>query len=182
LKSILITGGARSGKSRFALECARKSSEPVLFVATAIAGDNEMSERIEKHRKERPSTWRVLEATSHIGGQIEQTIGDAKVVVVDCITVLVSNIFSQYGDRDLEKIDTSSLEQQVAAEINELMECIRKVDALFLIVSNEVGFGLVPANKVGRLYRDLLGKANQMLAGCVDEVYLTVAGLPMKIK
>jgi len=182
VKSILIIGGARSGKSRFALELARKSGDPVLFVATAMAGDSEMYERIEKHRKERPAIWRILEATSHIGSQIEMAIGDAKVVVVDCITMLVSNIFSQYGDQDFEKIDASLLEQRVVAEVDELMECIREVDALFIMVSNEVGSGLVPATKMGRLYRDLLGRANQTLAGCVDEVYLVMAGLPMKMK
>ena len=100
---------------------------------------------------------------------------------MDCIALLVSNIFGQSSDQTGEQIDASLIEQQLTAEIDELVECINKVDASFIIVSNEVGSGLVPANRVGRLYRDLLGKANQVLAQCADEVYLMVAGLPLKI-
>ena len=181
LINILIIGGARSGKSRFAQKLALKLGEPVLFVATAVAGDQEMHQRIEEHRKQRPATWSTLEVTTHIGSQIEQKIGGAQVVIVDCIALLVNNIFGQYSDQTGEQIDASLIEQQLTAEIGELVECINKVDASFIIVSNEVGSGLVPANRVGRLYRDLLGRANQMLAQCADEVYLMVAGLPLKI-
>jgi adenosylcobinamide kinase/adenosylcobinamide-phosphate guanylyltransferase len=182
LKSILITGGARSGKSRFALELARKTAGPVLFVATAVAGDREMHERIQKHRKERPSDWRLLETASDIGSRIEQTIGDAGVVIIDCITMLINNIFSQYDDHEFEEIDASLLEQQVVAEVTGLMDCMKKFDSTFIAVTNEVGFGLVPDNRMGRLYRDSLGRANQLLAGYTDEVYLMVAGIPVKIE
>ena len=153
----------------------------MLFVATAVAGDREMHQRIEEHRKQRPATWSTLEVTTHIGSQIEQKIGEAQVVIVDCLTLLVSNIFGQYSDQTLEQIEASIMEQRLTAEIDELVDCINKVDASFIIVSNEVGLGLVPANRVGRLYRDLLGRANQILAQHADEVYLMVAGLPMKI-
>jgi len=181
-KAILIIGGARSGKSRFAQELGRKLGGAVLFVATAEAGDPEMCQRIEEHRKERPAAWHTLEVTCHVGNRIKQEIGEAQVVVVDCVTLLVSNIFSQYNDQTLERIEESVLEEQVMAEISKLVECMRKIDASFVIVSNEIGLGLVPTTRVGRLYRDLLGKANQMLAQCADEVYLMVAGLPVKIK
>jgi adenosylcobinamide kinase/adenosylcobinamide-phosphate guanylyltransferase len=181
-KTILIVGGARSGKSLFAQELARKLGVSVLFVATAEAGDQEMRQRIEKHKKGRPSDWRTLEATRHVGNRIEQEADNSQAVIVDCVTLLVSNILSQHSDQALEQIEGSVLEGQVNAEINELIECMKKVDASFIIVSNEVGLGLVPANRVGRLYRDLLGEANQMLAQCVDDVYLMVAGLPVKIK
>ena len=181
-KDILIVGGAHSGKSLFAQELARKLGVSALFVATAEAGDQEMRQRIEKHKKGRPSDWRTLEATRHVGNRIEQEADNAQAVIVDCITLLVSNIFSLYSDQALEQIDESVLEGQVSAEINELVECLKKLDASFIIVSNEVGLGLVPTTRVGRLYRDLLGKANQMIAQCVDEVYLMVAGLPVKIK
>ena len=182
MKNILITGGARSGKSRFAQELALRSGKPVLFVATATAGDEEMRERIEEHRRTRPATWSTLEATTHLGSQISQKIGGARVVIVDCITLLVNNIFSQCTDQTGEQIDAPLTEKKVTSEINELVECIEHLDASFIIVTNEVGMGLVPANKVGRLYRDLLGKANQVLAQYVDETYLMVAGMPVKIK
>ena len=178
MANILITGGARSGKSRFALELALKLGEPVLFVATAVAGDEEMRQRIEEHQRARPSAWRTLEVTTHVGSQISQQIGGARVVIVDCITLLVNNILRQYSPRT----GVSVIEPKVTSEINELVQCINRTGASFIIVTNEVGTGLVPANRVGRLYRDLLGKANQLLAQQVDEVYLVVAGLPVQVK
>ena len=147
MKNILIIGGARSGKSRFAQELAPKLGEPVLFVATAVAGDEEMQQRIAEHQRERSAAWRTIEVTTHVGSQIEQKIGQAKVVIVDCITLLVNNVFDQSG----EQIDAPLIEQKVTSEINELIRCIKRVDASFIIVTNEVGLGLVPANKVGRL-------------------------------
>jgi adenosylcobinamide kinase/adenosylcobinamide-phosphate guanylyltransferase len=154
----------------------------VLFVATAEAGDEEMRQRIEQHKRTRSAAWSTLEVTTGVGSQILEKIGDAQVVIVDCITLLVNNIFSQYSDQTGEQLDAPLIEQRVMAEMNELIECIARVDASFLIVTNEVGLGLVPANRMGRLYRDLLAKANQMLAQAADEVYLMVAGLPLPIK
>jgi adenosylcobinamide kinase/adenosylcobinamide-phosphate guanylyltransferase len=178
-KCILITGGARSGKSRFAQELAVRSGKPVLFVATATAGDEEMKRRIEEHRKSRPAVWSALEATTYIGSQIEKRAGGAGVVLVDCLTLLLNNIFSQEIE---EQVDEARLEKEVMAEIKELLGCIDRVDADFIIVTNEVGLGLVPMSKIGRLYRDLLGVANQRLAERADEVYIMIAGLPVKIK
>jgi len=179
--NILIIGGARSGKSRFAQELAPKLGELVLFVATAEAGDEEMRRRIEEHQRSRPAAWSTLEITTHIGSQIVQNIGGAKVVIVDCITLLVNNIFSQHSHQTDEQIDASLVEKEVTSEISELVECINRVDASFIMVTNEVGTGLVPVSKVSRLYRDLLGNANQILAEHDDEIYLMVAGLPIPI-
>ncbi len=179
---ILITGGARSGKSRFAQELASKPGEPVLFVATAEPGDEEMCRRIEKHRKNRPPGWRTLEAATGTGRQIQQNAGNTRTIIVDCITLLVSNILQQYTDAASEKVDEPAAEKAVIAEINGLIDTTRLVTANFIIVTNEVGMGLVPPNQIGRLYRDLLGKANQMLAQNSAEVYLMVAGIPLLIK
>ena len=161
---------------------ALKLGEPVLFVATAEAGDEEMRRRIEEHRRARPSDWSTLEVTTHVGSQISQKLGRARVVIIDCITLLVNNLFSQYSHQASQPIDASLIEPKLMAEINELIECINHTNASFIMVTNEVGTGLVPANRLGRLYRDLLGKANQMLAQVADEVYLMVAGLPVPIK
>ena len=182
MKSILITGGARSGKSHFAQELALKSAQPVLFVATAEAGDEEMRQRIEEHQKVRPAAWSTLEATTHVGSQILKKIGNAQTVIVDCITLLINNIFNQYSDPTGEPIDAPLIEKEVMADIGELVDCINQVNANFIIVTNEVGLGLVPANRMGRLYRDLLGRANQILAQRADEIYLMVAGTPLPIK
>jgi adenosylcobinamide kinase/adenosylcobinamide-phosphate guanylyltransferase len=177
LKSTLITGGARSGKSRMAQELARKASGLVLFVATAEVGDEEMKRRIEAHRKNRPADWTTLEVTTHIGRKITANIGRAKTVIIDCITLLINNIFQQHkGTAD------ALLEKEAEAEIKELISCIDHSSARFIIVTNEVGFGIVPADRVSRLYRDLLGKANQMLAEHADEVILMVAGIPTIVK
>ncbi len=182
MKNILIIGGARSGKSHFAQELALKLGKKVLFVATAEAGDEEMRQRIEEHQRLRPADWGTLEVTTHVGNEIRQRIGGAQVVIVDCITLLVNNIFNQYTDQTGEQIDAPLVEKEVISEISELVECINRIDASFIIVTNEVGMSLVPANQMGRLYRDLLGKANQLLAERADEVYLMVAGLPVPIK
>ena len=182
LKSTLLLGGARSGKSHFAQALAFKSDQPVLFVATAEPGDEEMRQRIEEHRKVRPSTWQTLEVTTHIGRQIAQEIGPAQTVIVDCVTLLVSNIFAQHGDPNSESVDASLIEREVVADINELIDCLDRINARFIIVTSEVGLGLVPPNRLGRLYRDFLGRANQMLAQRVDEVYLITAGMPLRIK
>jgi len=178
MKITLITGGARSGKSRLAQEMAGKAGGPVLFVATAEAGDEEMKRRIEAHRKARPSGWATLEVTTHIGNQIARNIGRARTVIIDCITLLINNVFQQHD----EKADAALLEKAVIAEIKELLDCIDRFDAHFIIVTNEVGLGIIPADRVSRLYRDLLGKANQMLAEHADEVYLMVAGIPLVVK
>lgn len=172
---IFILGGARSGKSDFAQELAKKLSGNVLFVATAEPLDEEMQARIEKHRKARPRSWRTLELTANIGRQLETEIGDAEVVVIDCLTLLICN---RLGDQP----DYPQAEEQATAEIEELIACMNKSDAVFVIISNEVGLGLVPETKLGRIYRDTLGKANQLIAAGADEVYLLVAGIPTKIK
>lgn len=147
-------------------------------MATAEAGDEEMRQRIKKHKEVRPATWDTLEVTTNIGSQIGQKIEGAQIVIVDCMALLVSNIFGQYCDQT----DTPLIEEKVTDEINELIECIEQTDATFIIVTNEIGLGLVPTNRMGRLYRDLLGKANQRLAEVAKEVYLMVAGLPLQIK
>jgi adenosylcobinamide kinase/adenosylcobinamide-phosphate guanylyltransferase len=103
-------------------------------------------------------------------------------VIVDCITLLANNIFCRYEDDQFETIEEPVLEKELVSEINNLLECVRHVSASFILVSNEVGLGIVPDNRMGRLYRDLLGKANQMLAQNADEVYLMVAGIPLAVK
>lgn len=150
----------------------------MLFVATAEAGDEEMRQRIEKHKERRPAAWETLEATTNIGNHISQKMGGAKVVIVDCITLLLNNLFGQYNDQT----DAFLVEKKVADEIDELIECIEHTDATFIIVTNEIGLGVVPPNRMSRLYRDVLGKVNQRLAEVAEEVYLMVARLPVQIK
>ncbi|MGD9117350.1 MAG: bifunctional adenosylcobinamide kinase/adenosylcobinamide-phosphate guanylyltransferase [Dehalococcoidia bacterium] len=170
MKSILITGGARSGKSRFAQKLASEAGGQVLFVATAEAKDEAMRLRIEAHRESRPKNWKTLEAPLGISGIIAQHIGDAAIVVIDCITVLVANILLQGRG-----------EEAVFEEIEALIKQTEGLEATFILVTNEVGLGIVPDNELGRRYRDCLGRANQLLAGHADEVYLMVAGIPVRL-
>jgi adenosylcobinamide kinase / adenosylcobinamide-phosphate guanylyltransferase len=180
--NILITGGARSGKSSYAQEIALKEHKKTLFVATAEAGDEEMAERIRAHKRSRPAGWITLEAPTHTGDEILNKTGDAEIIIVDCVTMLVNNIFAKYADYSTEKIDSELVDREVTREIHEIIGCFSRLKAGFIIVTNEVGMGLVPANPIDRLYRDLLGKANRMLAEKVDEVYLMVAGIAVKVK
>lgn len=175
LKSILITGGARSGKSQFAQKLAVEAGGRVLFIATAEAKDEDMRLRIEVHRESRPAGWKTLEAPLGISEIIGQHIGEAEIVVIDCITILVANILLQgCGEEPAEEL--------VLKEIKALVNQMDELEATFILVSNEVGLGLVPDNELGRCYRDCLGRANQMLAQHADEVYLMVAGIPIRLK
>ena len=179
---ILLLGGARSGKSHYAQELAKQMSDKVLFVATAEALDEDMRLRIEKHKQERPSGWRTLEAPLQVGKNIQSHIGYTPLVILDCVTLLVNNIFCLFDEKQFDKIDDSVLEKKVTIEIEGLLNCIQNTEASYIIISNEVGLGLVPDNRMGRLYRDILGRANQMLAQHADEVYLMVAGIPLRVK
>jgi adenosylcobinamide kinase / adenosylcobinamide-phosphate guanylyltransferase len=181
-KCVLLIGGAGSGKSHRAQELARQQAGPVLFIATAAPGDEEMRQRIEAHRRKRPADWRTLEITAGVGKQILREHGGARVVIIDCITLLLSNIVTGHSATDGEPLDAALIEHEVTAEIEEMIDCIKSLDAVFIIVSNEVGLGVVPANPMGRLYRDLLAGANRRLAAAVDEVYLMVAGIPIMVK
>ncbi len=174
-KIILLLGGARSGKSTFAQELACQMSNKVLFVATGEAFDDEMRARIEEHKKNRPKSWRTLEASHNIGKALKEQIADSEVVIIDCLTLLVSNLLGS-------ECNYAKAENQVLSEINELIAAINSSRAAFIIVSNEVGLGLVPDNKLGRIYRDLLGKANQLIAKHADQVYFMATGIPLEIK
>jgi len=179
---ILVIGGARSGKSSFAQELASKRGGPVLFVATAEAKDEEMRRRIAAHKKSRPPLWNTIESPTLVGSQIEKNIGQARVVIVDCVTLLVNNVLCQHMNEADEEMDAEVIEQEVTDEITKLIDCMNNSEASFIVVANEVGTGLVPASAMARLFRDLLGKANQMLGQHVDRVYLMVAGLPLQVK
>ncbi len=182
MKTILITGGARSGKSHYAQEMAAKSGKPVLFVATAQAGDDEMRRRIEIHQKSRPASWQTLEAPARVGDRINDAIGSGQLVLLDDITLLISNAIGELLSADGTDIDEPKAEAAVNKEIDGLIKCLRSVKADFLIVTNEVGLGIVPDNKLSRVYRDLLGKANQVLAHEADEVIFMISGIPLKVK
>jgi adenosyl cobinamide kinase/adenosyl cobinamide phosphate guanylyltransferase len=176
---IVIVGGARSGKSTYAQELAQTiAGEQVLFVATAEAGDADMAQRISKHRQSRPAVWHTLEIPRHVGHAIPQHIGEARVVLVDCLTLLVSNALLALPEPLDSEAATMAMQDEVAA----LLQACHYSTATFIVVSNEVGLGLVPDNALGRLYRDLLGYANQAIARQANAVYFMVAGMAIDVK
>jgi adenosylcobinamide kinase/adenosylcobinamide-phosphate guanylyltransferase len=179
-KLTLILGGARSGKSTYAQRLADQHGGRVAFLATATAGDDEMSARIKKHQQERPAGWITREIPHGIAAAIAAEPIDADVVLLDCLTLLVSNV-TLLGMDDFDAPDESAAAARVEEEISSLIGTIKKSPADWIIVSNEVGLGLVPPFPVGRIYRDLLGRANQQIAARADEVYWLVAGIPVPI-
>ena len=180
-KLTLVLGGARSGKSSFAERLASQLSHDVLYIATAQALDQEMSARIKKHRGARPDHWRTLEIPSGIHDKLKSSQVDAEVIILDCLTLLVSNILMSLPDTQ-ENPDENLATLRVESELTALMSTIRGTEAHWIIVSNEVGMGLVPPYPLGRLYRDQLGWANKFIANAADQVIFMLAGLPWELK
>ena len=169
----LILGGARSGKSDFAQALARqRGGDDVLFVATAEARDDEMSARIQSHRAARPAKWKSIEAPAALARQLVSA-PTARVVLLDCVTLWVSNVLLAN-----ENVSADAM----ASELKDFLTWYHSSRCELIVVSNEVGMGLVPENAVGRAYRDLLGAMNKLIAAAADEVFFVVAGLPLEIK
>lgn len=167
-----VLGGARSGKSRHAVELCRDASR-VVFIATAKAEDDEMAERIARHRAERPASWTTVEAPVDLEAALEAAPSDAR-VLVDCVTLWLSNLM--YEHRDEVRAERERL---ILGSVTRLAD--RAADRDVVVVSNEVGQSLVPETAVGREFRDLLGAANQTLAAKADRVILLLAGIPIDL-
>ncbi len=167
----LVLGGVRSGKSRFALEIAARSSA-VCFVATARASDDEMRGKIARHRAERPPHWQTLEEPLDLADAITGHEGQTDLALVDCLTLFAANLMETHGE------DAAAIEDRMAA----LCRAIENARCSIVLVSNEVGSGIVPAYQAGRRFRDLLGELNQRIAAIADRVVLMVAGLPLAVK
>lgn len=180
-----VLGGARSGKSDFALEKARTLAGEkgrVLFLATAQAGDAEMAARIARHRRERPAHWQTVEAPHRVGQAWRATAQTTppEVVVLDCITLLVANVLFAPG-RAPETVDEEELEAAVMVEVEDLLAAHEELGGHLIVVSNEIGLGIVPATRLSRVYRDVLGRVNRRLARAADTVLFLVAGIPLDL-
>ena len=189
-KLILILGGARSGKSSYAEKRAKDvGGDSVLYVATSETKDAEMEQRVEKHRADRPSGWGTVETSRNVAQALRATGSEAKVILLDCMTFLVANYLMDAAAPEDDPFDAPSsdpfdvqIEADVVAEVEAIIAYMNETDAEMLVVSNEVGLGVVPPYELGRAYRDILGRANQILARHADEVLLLVAGIPMQVK
>lgn len=174
----LILGGARSGKSAYAQHLAAQQNRPVIFVATGIAFDEEMAARIKVHQSERPKDWFTLEAPREVGQAVRACPSPADLLVLDCLTLLTNNVILALPDPE----DARAAQAAMDHEIDGLLGAYETSGAEWLVVSNEVGLGLVPPTPLGRVYRDVLGRVNQRLAAIADRVLFMVAGLPMVVK
>lgn len=178
----LITGGARSGKSSFAEMLADRSGEQVLYIATMeeVIDDGEAVERIKRHRERRPNSWRTLEVPFHVHAAIAEIPRGTQVCLIDCLSLYVSNMLLDLH----EKVDSAKeLEDPIQeAAANLLMAMSKRPEIRFIVVTNEVGWGIVPEHKLARSYRDLLGIVNQQFAQSAGEVWLSCVGLQLKLK
>ncbi|MDD5044546.1 MAG: bifunctional adenosylcobinamide kinase/adenosylcobinamide-phosphate guanylyltransferase [Candidatus Omnitrophica bacterium] len=169
-KITLVLGGARSGKSTYALGLAKKYKR-VAFIATAQALDKEMRQRIKKHRVLRPPHWVTFERDEDIIPALENIGNDFDCVIIDCLTLWVSNLLL-----------TKNKEEKIMREALKMLAQLEKMKIRSILVSNEVGLGLVPVHELGRKFRDVAGRVNQLAAREADEVFFTVSGIPVKVK
>ncbi|HTD29656.1 MAG TPA: bifunctional adenosylcobinamide kinase/adenosylcobinamide-phosphate guanylyltransferase [Xanthomonadaceae bacterium] len=169
-KIVLVVGGVRSGKSRYAQELAMRGQR-VAFLATAEARDDDMRQRIARHREERPGSWTTFEAPVDLEQAVTECGRQYDTLLIDCLTLWVSNLMER--ERDHER---------VLARAERLAQALRETPCSVILVSNEVGSGIVPESELGRSYRDLLGFTNQRVAAAADEVILLVAGCPLIVK
>lgn len=177
-----ILGGARSGKSAFAEKRAFSGGPEVIYCATAEILDEEMRERVRRHQKRRPEAWRTVEAPHHAAEKLQEELEKhpADCILLDCLSILSSNVLLSLDENTGEAEAFAALSER---ELNPLLELIANTpETRWLIVSNEVGMGVVPAYKLGRTYRDMLGRANQAAAAAAGEVIFMIAGIPMELK
>ncbi|HAT7515448.1 TPA: bifunctional adenosylcobinamide kinase/adenosylcobinamide-phosphate guanylyltransferase [Kluyvera ascorbata] len=179
---ILVTGGARSGKSRHA-ETLLSGSPRVCYIATSRIFDAEMAERIQHHRDDRPAHWRTEERWQHLADIITPHNDPAEAILLECITTLVTNILFASGDeQEIDNWDFTALESKVNVEIDALIAACKRCPSPVVLVTNEVGMGIVPENRLARHFRDIAGRVNQKLAQAADDVWLVVSGIGVKIK
>lgn len=177
-KIILVTGGARSGKSRFAEQYAARYGKNIAYIATAEVHDEEMAFRVSLHRKRRPASWQTFEAPFDAHLALAEAGREHDMVLFDCLTLYISNMLCAAPDLQ----DADAIYAHLQDKIEALLAQAEKNEGTTIFVTNEVGSGIVPENQLSRVYRDMAGLANQWMAKGAAEVYLVVSGLPVNIK
>jgi len=176
-RTIFITGGARSGKSVFAEKLMLELGSALCYLATAQTLDSEMAQRVKRHRERRGEPWQTLEEPLDLSLALNGCDdGRYQAILVDCVTLWLSNLLFAYQGT------TADLEEKVLADVRQLADTLRGMTTPLILVSNEVGMGIVPENALARLYRDIAGRANQILAAAADEVHVVISGIPLRLK
>lgn len=177
----LVTGGSRSGKSSFG-EGLLREEDDVLYIATSIVTDDEMGQRVFIHKSRRNEKWQTFEGYKNLNKIIEET--NCKYIMLECITTMITNLmFDSYTDFDnISKQGIQSLEDSISGQVTEIISSARTFDKELVIITNEVGFGLVSEYRLGRIFTDISGRVNQLIGKLCDEAYLVVSGLPLKLK
>jgi adenosylcobinamide kinase/adenosylcobinamide-phosphate guanylyltransferase len=180
----LVTGGVKSGKSLFAERLALSSDKKVIYLATATIGDKEMALRVERHKKRRPPQWETIEEPVAVPGVLTAQSDPGRLVLVDCLALYLSNLLLKEGLAANGKVFTFTPDKEsyLTGCLEDLCTAISRSWADVIVVTNEVGWGLVPEYPLGRVYRDLLGVWNQRLAAMANRVYLVVCGLALEVK
>ncbi len=182
---VMVTGGARSGKSTFAEGKIQEYQTKILYIATGVACDEEMEERIRKHREQRPKEWVTLEKFRDFQNLPEiLSENGCKAVLLDCLGFMLNNLMF-YKEINFEKKNPDifeKIEGDMLLQIHDLCKGCRESNVPLVVVTNEVGMGLVPADEVSRYYRDILGRANRQMAELADEVYGVFSGIPIRLK
>lgn len=196
-KLIFVTGGARSGKSSFAEELCINQNNATAYIATSIPFDEEMKDRVRKHRESRPSNWTTYEIYEDVYKIINEISKTHKTIILDCVTLLVTNLM--FGSKEInsrfenicdideyyekaKRNEINEIEEYIKDQVKKLINEIKKTDLYVVIVTNEIGMSVVSSNKISRIYTDIVGRINQQIAKESDEVYFVVSGIPMKIK
>ena len=174
--TIFIAGGARSGKSAFAERRAHEFGAPLAYLATAQTLDSEMDERVRRHRERRGSEWITIEEPIHLSQALARCDGQYAAMLVDCVTLWLSNLLFKYEDSGEQS------EERIREDIQHLKNTLHGMVTPVILVSNEVGMGIVPDNSLARMFRDIAGTANQALAAMADEAHIVVSGIPLKLK
>ena len=173
---IFITGGARSGKSIYAEKRVQEFGPSLGYLATSQALDDEMDERVRKHRERRGPEWSTIEEPVQLVQALEGCDGRFQAVLVDCVTLWLSNLMFKYED------SAENIEEKIQDDLYRLKKTLRGMVTPVILVSNEVGMGIVPDNALARMFRDIAGTANQILAAAADEVHVVISGIPLRLK
>ena len=184
-KLILITGGARSGKSSLAEDMARRQGDRVLYIATATVSDEEMRERVRLHQARRPSGWETWEGHRQLDRVFRESGRRFQTVLLDCVTLLMTNLlYDCLGDHmeEASPEEYEKAEEAITQEVDRILAGIRETEAQCLLVTNEVGSGIVPENRLARYFRDMAGRINARIARAADEVHLVVCGCDLRVK